>query len=523
MYLHQKKKFDFSDLFIFEVANNHQGFREHGLRIVDAMADIAERTGIRGAIKLQFRDLDTFIHPDYRDNHENKHIARFLSTRLTDDDFLAIVNEIKRRKLLTISTPFDEKSVEKIERMEIEVIKIGSCSAQDWPLLERASEAGKPMIISTGGLAIKDIDKIVSFFQHRGVDFALMHCVAMYPAPNDTLHLNQIEIMRNRYPGITIGFSTHEDPSNVNAVRVAYAKGARIFEKHVGIPAENISVNLYSATPEQVELWLAAYREAKESCGGDGERAISEKETSDLVSLMRGVYARQEIKAGTRIGREDVFFAMPLLAGQMSSGQWKEGLRADRDYVMRQPLTAAIHPADRPRKEIIYTAIHAAKGMLNESRIPLGHDFSVELSHHYGIDNFHEVGCVIVECINNHEYAKKIIIQLPGQWNPVHYHKKKDETFHLLRGELEVEVEGRKKVLTPGDTFWIPRGVWHGFGTRTGAIFEEISTANHSDDSFYIDRAIARMARDDRKTRLVNWGRHQFDEAEEPSPALFGI
>lgn len=515
MTLNSEKKFNFSDLFIFEMANNHQGIPAHGIKIISEMADIAKRHGIRAAIKLQFRALDSFIHPEYRENKENKHIVRFLSTRLNDDDFVALVEETKRRGLITICTPFDEESVDKIEQMGIEVIKVGSCSARDWPLLELVAETGKPVICSTGGLTIQEIDKIVSFFQHRGVHFALMHCVAMYPAPNDKLHLNQIETMRNRYPGITIGFSTHEDPSNLNAVRVAYAKGARIFEKHVGVLAENITLNAYSATPEQVDAWVNAYREAKESCGGNGEREISEKEISDLASLMRGVYARQEIKTGAAIAREDVFFAMPLLAGQMSSGQWKEGLCADRDYVIRQPLTAAIHLADRPRKEIIYTAIHAAKGMLNESRIPLGHDFSVELSHHYGIDRFHEAGCVIIECINNHEYAKKIIIQFPGQWNPVHYHKKKDETFHLLRGELEVEVEGRKKVLTPGDTFWIPRGVWHGFGTRTGAIFEEISNANHSDDSFYIDRMIARMGRDDRKTRLVNWGRHQFDEAAE--------
>ena len=228
--MEDERKFDFNNLFIFEVANNHQGSRVHGLRIVNMMADIAGRLGVRGAIKLQFRDLDTFIHPDHRESNENKHIPRFLSTRLGDDEFQSIVSEAKRRNLVTITTPFDEPSVDKIARMGLEVIKIGSCSAHDWPLLERAAESGKPVICSTGGLTIKEIDNIVSFFEHRGVHFALMHCVAMYPTPNQKLHLNQIEAMRNRYPGITIGFSTHEDPSNMNAVRVAYAKGARIFE-----------------------------------------------------------------------------------------------------------------------------------------------------------------------------------------------------------------------------------------------------------------------------------------------------
>ena len=37
----------FEDLFIFEMANNHQGSVEHGLRIIEAMAGIAKRRGIR--------------------------------------------------------------------------------------------------------------------------------------------------------------------------------------------------------------------------------------------------------------------------------------------------------------------------------------------------------------------------------------------------------------------------------------------------------------------------------------------
>lgn len=509
------KKFDFNDLFVFEMANNHQGFVEHGLRIIHTMADIAVRKNIRAAIKLQFRDLDTFIHPNHVHDTSNKHIPRFLSTRLSEDQFKTLVDATKQKGLISMCTPFDESSVDKIERLGIEVIKIGSCSAQDWPLMERAAEAGKPVIISTGGLSLTDIDRIVSFFQHRGAHFALMHCVAQYPTPNAKLYLNQIEQMRNRYPGITVGFSTHEDPLNMNAVRVAYAKGARIFEKHVGFPTDEIKLNTYSATPTQVEQWLDAHHEAKDACGGDGERRVEEKETQDLVSLMRGVYAKQPLKAGAPIKREDVFFAMPLNVGQLVSGQWKAGFVADKDYGVNEAVAASVTPSGFDKKYAIYTTIHAVKGMLNEARIPIGHDFSVEMSHHYGLEKFPQTGCTIIECFNR-EYAKKLIIQLPGQVNPTHYHKKKDETFHVLRGELEVTIEGKnKKVLQPGDSLWMPRGVWHEFTTSTGAIFEEVSTTSHNDDSFYLDREIAKLPREDRKTRLMNWGRHQFDDAVE--------
>ena len=77
-----------------------------------------------------------------------------------------------------------------------------------------------------------------------------------------------------------------------------------------------------------------------------------------------------------------------------------------------------------------------------------------------------------------------------------------------------MHVDGRRKVLEPGDTLWVPRGVLHGFGSRDGAIFEEISTTNFGDDSFYADKNIANLSREDRKTRLLNWGRHQLERIE---------
>lgn len=511
--MNHREKFDFNNLFIFEMANNHQGSVEHGLRIINAMADIAKRHRIRAAIKLQFRDLDTFIHPDFRESKDNKHIPRFLSTRLSEKEFASLADETKNKGLISMCTPFDESSVDKIERLGIQIIKIGSCSAQDWPLLERIAETGKPVICSTGGLAIRDIDKIVSFFQKRAVHFALMHCVAIYPAPNDKLHLNQIEIMRNRYPGIVIGFSTHEDPANLNPVRVAYAKGARIFEKHVGMPAENITLNSYSANPEQVEQWVVAFREARDACGAEDERKIDEKEIVDLRSLMRGVYARKEIKKGALLVCSDVFFAMPIGEEQLMSGRWQEDLIADRDYHIKEAIHAAVRADRVSKKEIIYHTIHAVRGMLNNAHIPLSHEVSVEISHHYGIDRFNEIGCTLVECFNR-EYAKKLIIQLLGQWNPEHYHKKKDETFHVLQGNLEVMIDGKEKFLTPGDTLWVPRGVLHGFGTKTGVIFEEISTTSFNGDSFYADKTIASMPREERKTKLLNWGRHQLESIE---------
>ncbi|MDP2593364.1 MAG: N-acetylneuraminate synthase family protein [bacterium] len=509
------KTFDFKDFFTFEMANNHQGSVSHGKKIIKEVASVAKEFGVRGAVKLQLRELDTFIHPDYKKRDDLKHIPRFLSTRLSKGDFKELVDATVASGLHTMATPFDEPSVDILEELGVEIIKVASASALDFPLLQKISEKEKPVIVSVGGLTIADIDKVVSFLEHRGVYFALMHCVAIYPTPSEKMFLRQIEIMKNRYPHLTVGFSTHEPPSNTSIIGLAYAKGARIFEKHVGVPAEGIKLNSYSASPEELRLWIMAFIEARNACGDceAKERPIDEAEARDLQSLKRCVYAKNDIRVGQKIARDEVFFAMPMLSSvHLESGQFKEGLVADRDYKSGEALSIAILPKNFDKKAVIYGAVRQAKGMLNEAKIPLSHDFTVEISHHYGLENFEHVGCIIIDCINR-EYAKKLIVQFANQFHPTHYHKIKDESFHVLWGAMEIEVEGRKKALYPGDTLWVPRGVWHSFKTDTGVIFEEISTTSMeaNGDSFYIDKKIAKMTRDSRKTRLLNWGRHQFD------------
>ena len=504
-------KFDFNGLFIFEMANNHQGSAEHGLKIVRAMAEISRSFGIKGGVKLQFRDLDTFIHPDHKENSTNKHIPRFISTRLKDEEFKQLVDETKKLGLVSIATPFDEQSVDLIEKLGVDVVKIGSPSANDWPLLERVSGCGKPVIVSTGGLRVHDIDKIVSFFQHRGVHFAIMHCVSIYPTPNEKMQLNQIELLRDRYPGITIGFSTHEHPDNLDPIKIAYAKGARIFEKHVGIATDKIKLNVYSAAPEQVKKWIASYGDAVQLCGGAHRPPSDQEETVSLRSLMRGVYAKRQIKAGSPLLSSNIYFAMPPEEGQLLSGEWKEHFAADKDYSTNSAIADAVLRQHRPlKKEIIASITHELKGTLNSAKIFVGKNPNVELSHHYGLDRFREHGATLIDCINR-EYCKKIIIQLPRQKHPYHFHKKKEEAFQVLQGKLIVNLEGNEKVLYPGDVCVVPRAAWHGFYTNEGAIFEEVSTTHFNDDSFYEDSAINRMPREERKTKLVNWGSHQFD------------
>lgn len=495
------KSFDFRNLFVFDMANNHQGDLEHGLNIIRAVGEVAREEGVRAALKFQFRQLDTFIHPAYRESTENKHIPRFLGTRLDTDDYRAMTEAVREAGMYTISTPFDEESVDLIGDLDIELIKVASCSAADRPLLKKISEAGRPVIASTAGLGTNDIDHLVSLFDYKGVDFAIMHCVAIYPTPPEKLRLNQIELLRSRYPRVPIGFSTHEDPDNDLPVRIAVAKGAQLFERHVGLESEKHKLNAYSSTPDKLRRWIRAYQEARAICGGENRAPPQPEETDALNALKRGVYARRELNKGQPIGREDVYFAMPLQEDQLDSGKWHEAISADKDYAADAPLDRALADLEPSTEEIIHDITLQVKGMLNNARIVVGPDSSVEISHHYGLGRFREFGAVIVDCVNR-EYCKKLIVMLPRQKHPYHYHKRKEETFQLLHGDMEIEADGRTTTLRPGDTFLVAPGTWHKFHTLDGAVVEEVSTTHYKNDSFYEDERISRLELGKRKTRI---------------------
>ena len=119
----------FNNLFVFDLANNHQGDVDHGKLIINDLASKIKKHKVKGAIKFQFRQLDTFVHPDHLSNSDNKHIPRFLSTRLDKSDYSNLLSTVREKKLIAMTTPFDEESVDIAIELDFDILKIASCSA----------------------------------------------------------------------------------------------------------------------------------------------------------------------------------------------------------------------------------------------------------------------------------------------------------------------------------------------------------------------------------------------------------
>jgi sialic acid synthase SpsE/uncharacterized cupin superfamily protein len=503
--------FDFRNLFVLDLANNHQGSVEHGLEIIRRHAEVIRKHGVRAAIKFQFRDLDTFIHPKHVRENSNKHIPRFLSTRLGRIEHERLFEEVKKQGLYSMCTPFDEASVGLISEMGFDAIKVASCSARDWPLIETVAETNLPIVFSTGGLEIEEVDSLVVFGEHRALDFALMHCVSIYPTPPQACNLANIGMLRKRYPNICIGWSTHEDPHALAPVQMALAYGALLFERHIGLPADSIKLNAYSSTPEEIDRWLDSWKLAQAYAGSHDRRKALEEEADALHSLQRGVFAKRSLKAGDLLEREDVFFAMPLEAGQLHSGRFRGGIVLTKDVGDQSALVeeSLILP-ELSDGQKLKRYVHQVKAILNIASIKLGREFYVEYSHHYGIPNFGRTGCVLIDCVNR-EYCKKILVQLPGQAHPYHFHRLKEETFQVLWGEMFLDIDGEERLLRPGDTAVVLPGAWHKFRTDAGCVVEEISTTHHNNDSVYKDPAINKLRREERKTVVKHWGRFEIN------------
>jgi N-acetylneuraminate synthase len=331
----------FEDLFVLELANNHLGSVERGLKIIAAYSRVVRFNNIRASIKLQFRNVETFVHKDFRHRTDIRYIKKTIDTQLSHQDYQTLVNAIRQGGCIPMATAFDEASVDLCIDLGMPVLKVASSDLNDWFLIEKIAKYQRPVIVSTGGSSLKDMDDLVTFFDNRHIPLAINHCVAIYPSEDNELEMNQIDFLRQRYPHHTIGFSTHEYHDWNTSIAIAYAKGARTFERHIDIDDGTTKVSPYCSLPEQIDEWFRTWQKVRVMCGAPGtqRRLIPEKEMRYLDSLVRGVYAKRDLPAGHILGEDDVYLAVPLQKQQLSCRELMRGQIMIKDCKADGPLT----------------------------------------------------------------------------------------------------------------------------------------------------------------------------------------
>jgi sialic acid synthase SpsE len=489
-------------LFIFEFANNHNGSVKQAIKMVDELKKITSKYSnfLDFAIKLQYRNLKNFIHKNA--DAKNKYIKRFRDTELLDSDYSKICNYIKRKGFKLIITPFDESSVDKAVKDKVDILKIASCSNNDWTLIEKIVSKKKPVICSTGGLDVDGIDSLYNFFSKR-IEFALLHCISIYPTDKiSDFNMNFLKKMKRRYKNCEIGYSGHEKEDNFLPTIISAALGSTIFERHFSILDNR---NEYSIETNNLNKLLKELIKTIQILGiEDKKNNLKEQKTLDL--LRRGVFLKKNKKKGSKLNSKDIYLSFPKSSkDQLSSFSKLSSFLALKNLHKEQSL---LNKDIRDESNLIFIRkiVHKYKFFLLESGVVLPNNSHVELSHHHGIKNIEKTGAMLLTAINNSMYCKKIIALLPNQFHPQHKHFKKVETFHILFGQLSLKKENKIFNLVQGDKIDVYAGEWHSFWTnKKGVIFEEISTEALNADSEYFDNKINKMDRILRKTTILNW------------------
>lgn len=219
---------------IAEVGSNHQGSRTTAMEMVRAFADAGA-----SAVKFQKRHNATLYTAtmlerpyDGEQSFGATYGAHRAALEFTEGDFLHLVQTVGPAAHVPVfATAFDEPSADLLERVGVPAIKIPSGGLTDLALLRHVAMKRIPMIVSTGGGTMEDIDRAVRTILPWHQDLALLHCTASYPCAFEELNLRVIETLRTAYPGLVIGWSCHVH--NLSMAMAAYTLGARIMETHV--------------------------------------------------------------------------------------------------------------------------------------------------------------------------------------------------------------------------------------------------------------------------------------------------
>ena len=129
-----------------------------------------------------------------------------------------------------LSTPFSKKAVDRLIKLKVKALKIGSGECNNYPLIEYICKFKKPVILSTGMNSLLEITKAVSILKKNKITFALNHCTNIYPADYNDARLNFINVLKKKFQNTLIGLSDH---SKDNLIALAsIPMGVNLIERH---------------------------------------------------------------------------------------------------------------------------------------------------------------------------------------------------------------------------------------------------------------------------------------------------
>ncbi|MFA6924579.1 MAG: N-acetylneuraminate synthase [Bacteroidales bacterium] len=283
---------------IAEAGVNHNG----DINIAKKLIDIAVEAKV-DAVKFQTFKTEKLILKDvikaqYQTKTTNKKESQYEMLKkleLTLNQNLELYNYCKKKKIIFLTTPFDEDSLDELDKINLPAYKIASTDITNLLFLKKIALKNKPLLLSTGMCYLSEIELALNEIYPFNKNIILLQCTANYPINDNEVNLNVLKTYMDKF-NILVGYSDHS--IGIGAAPYAVSMGAKIIEKHFTINKKMQGPDhKASLTPEELKQFVKSIKKAETYLGTEIKKpTLSEIKTRK--SLQKCLVANKNIKKG---------------------------------------------------------------------------------------------------------------------------------------------------------------------------------------------------------------------------------
>lgn len=286
---------------IAEINSSHNGSIETAREMIRK----AKEAGCSCAKFQSWSDDTLYAASYYKNNSVVQRIVKKLS--LSEDELRELALYCKEVGISFSSTPYSRKEVDALLDFGAPYIKVASMDINNYSYLRYIAETGASVVLSTGMSELNEVRKAVEILQNAGCkNLVLLHCISIYPAPVDTIHLNNILMLRKEFPECPIGFSDHTLGTEISTAAVAL--GSAIIEKHFTLDKTKMGMDNNMAIEPDEMTELVKNCNSVYLAMGNYKRTVSDEEYKQRKKMRRSVIVTKDLKAGKilKLGDLDV-------------------------------------------------------------------------------------------------------------------------------------------------------------------------------------------------------------------------